>query len=136
MRIAVNASWRDVGDISFDVSVMSLTDPIPQFTQQGQIVPTQSILVPFVVPAGTKQANFRLSWKTDWGNFPAADVDLFLISPSGAVNNDGATESNPESASIQNPAPGNWVAMIYGFDIPAGSDKYELRIALDGKVVH
>jgi hypothetical protein len=136
MRIAVNGSWRNAGDVSVDVSVTSLTDPIPQFTQQGQIVATQAIFVPFNIPAGTRQANFRLAWRTDWGNFPTADIDLHLVSPSGQVNSDGSTESNPENVSIQNPQPGNWVAMINGFDIPAGSDKYEFRIELDGKVVH
>jgi len=136
MRIAVNGSWRNAEDVSVDVSVTSLTDPIPQFTQQGQIVATQTILVPFNIPGGTRQANFRLAWRTDWGNFPTADIDLHLVSPSGQVNHDGSTESNPENVSIQNPQPGIWIAMIKGFDIPGGSDKYEFRIELDGKVVH
>jgi hypothetical protein len=136
MRIVVNGSWRNDSDVSVDVSVVSLTDPIPQFTQQGQVVATQDIYVPFTVPAGTKQANFHLGWKADWGAYPAADIDLFLISPSGLVNQDGATENNPESVSIQNPEPGAWLARINGFDIPAGSDKYEFRIELDGKVIH
>jgi hypothetical protein len=136
MRIAVNASWRNDSDVSVDVSVASLTDPIPQFTQQGQVVATQDIYVPFTVPAGTKQANFHLGWKADWGTYPAADLDLYLLSPSGTVNQDGATENNPESVSIQNPEPGGWLARINGFDIPAGSDKYEFRIELDGKVIH
>jgi hypothetical protein len=35
MRIAVNGSWRNAGDVSVDVSVSSLTDPIPQFTQHS-----------------------------------------------------------------------------------------------------
>jgi hypothetical protein len=105
-------------------------------SQQGKIVPTQTILVPFNVPAGTKRANFRLAWRADWGNFPAADVDLHLVNPSGQMNRDGSTERNPENVLIQNPEAGNWIAMIYGFDIPGGSDKYEFRIELDGKVVH
>jgi hypothetical protein len=136
MRIAVNGSWRNAEDVSVDVSVISLTEPVAQLTQQGKIIPTQTILVPFNIPAGTSQANFRLAWRTDWGNFPTADVDLHLVSPSGQMNHDGSTERNPENVSIQNPQAGNWIAMIYGFDIPAGSDKYEFRIELDGKVVH
>jgi hypothetical protein len=136
MRIAVSGSWRNAEDVSVDVSVTSLTDPIPQFTQQGQIVATQSIFLPFNIPAGTRQAKFRLAWRQDWGNFPTADIDLYLVSPSGQINNDGSTERNPENVTIQNPQPGNWLAMIDGFDIPTGSDKYELRIELDGKVVH
>ena len=136
MRIAVNGSWRNAQDLSVDVSVTSLTDPIPQFTQQGKIDQTQTILVPFTIPAGTNEAKFRLAWRADWGSFPTADIDLYLVSPSGQVNSDGATENNPENVLIQNPQPGNWVAMITGFDIPTGSDKYEFRIELDGKVVH
>ena len=115
MRIAVNGSWRNAGDVSVDVSVMSLTDSIPQFTQQGQIAAAQTI---------------------DWGNYPSSDIDVLLVSPSGKLNLDGATENNPEYVSIQQPEAGNWIAMINGFDIPAGSDKYEFRIELDGKVIH
>jgi hypothetical protein len=136
MRIAVNGSWRNDSDVSVDVSVVSLTDPIPQFTQQGPIVSTQDVYVPFTVPAGTNQANFHLAWKADWGTYPAADLDLWLLSPSGVLNGDGATENSPEHVSIQNPEPGTWLARINGFDIPAGSDKYEFRIELDGKVIH
>jgi hypothetical protein len=81
MRIAVNGSWRNAGDVSADVSVLSVTDPIPQFTQQGQIVTAQHIVVPFTIPAGTSLATFRLAWRADWGNYPPADLDVLLVSP-------------------------------------------------------
>jgi len=51
------------------------------------------------------------------------------------VNLDGAHLNNPESAKIAKPEAGNWTALVNGFSIPAGSDKYELRIAVDGVVL-
>jgi hypothetical protein len=93
------------------------------------------VVVPVSVPAGTGVADFRLSWKDDWGSFPPADLDLILVSPTLKVNVAGATLNNPETVSITNPEVGNWIALIDGFNVPAGSDKYEFRVALDGKVV-
>ena len=135
MRISVNGDWTNAGNVSVDVSVMSLADPVPQFTSQGKIMTTQLVVVPFTVPAGTGVADLRLSWKDDWSNFPTADVDLILVSPTHKINLDGATLNNPEKVSITNPEVGNWIALIDGFEVPAGTDKYEFRVALDGKVV-
>ena len=89
---------------------------------------------PFVVPSGVARAEVRLGWREDWGRYPSADVDLFLIAPGGAVNVDGATASNPEVAGIDKPAAGSWTAVVAGFDIPTGTDKFELRVSLDGNV--
>jgi hypothetical protein len=91
---------------------------------------------PFSIPAGTGKANFRLAWKSDWGHNPSADLDLLLLSPSSNVNDSGSTENNPEVVSIDSPEAGNWLAIIFGFNIPAGSDTYEFAIELDGKVIH
>ena len=32
-------------------------------------------------------------------------------------------------------AAGSWTAVVAGFDIPTGTDKFELRVSLDGNVV-
>jgi subtilisin family serine protease len=135
MRITVNGDWTNGGTISADVAVISTTDPVPQFTTQGKIGDQQLLSFPVNVPAGVNQADFRLSWRADWGTYPAADVDLILVAPDGLLNLSGATLNNPEEAIVANPMPGTWLAFVVGFEIHAGSDKFELRVALDGKVV-
>ena len=36
---------------------------------------------------------------------------------------------------MSNPAAGNWLLLISGFDVAGRTDKFELRVALDGKVI-
>jgi hypothetical protein len=135
MRITINGSSTNAGTISGDVAIFSLTDPVSQFTTQGRIADQELLPFPVNVPAGVDQADFRLSWREDWGNYPTADVDLILIDPSGAPNFDGAMLNNPERVVVDNPLPGLWFAIVDGFSIPTGTDKFELRVALDGQVV-
>ena len=134
MRVTVNGDWTNAGTISANVSIVSVTDPLPQFTRQGKIVAGQAIAVPVTIPPGTSKAEFRLTWREDWGSYPANDLDLFLIRPNNTVVLNGATASSPESATITSPEAGVWTAVVVGFEINTGDDKYELRIALDGRV--
>ena len=136
LRLSISGDWTNAGNVSTTASIVSLTNPIPQFTTQSTIRALQLTVVPFTVPGGTQQADFRLGWRNDWGTYPTADVDLILISPTSQANFDGATLSNPETVSIKNPEAGSWVALVDAFSIPAGSDKFELRIALESKVIH
>lgn len=87
------------------------------------------------VPAGVSQAEFRAGWREDWGNYPTADIDLILIAPNGALNLQGATLNNPEVVRVANPLAGTWFALVDGFEVHTGTDKFELRVSLDGKVV-
>ena len=135
LRLSISGDWTNAGTVSVKASVFSTVDPIPQFTSQSKISDMQRLVVPFTVPAGAQSLQARLSWRADWGSYPSADLDLILISPTGGVNGDGAQLNNPENAAIANPAPGQWIALVDGYNIPAGSDKYELRIAVDGKVL-
>jgi len=57
------------------------------------------------------------------------------VTPGGSFNLAGATLSNPEVAVVTNPAPGQWYALVDGFEVPTGTDKFEFRVSLDGKVV-
>jgi subtilisin family serine protease len=135
MRITVNGDWTNAGTISADVTVLSLTDPIPQLTAQGQIADQALLVFPVNIPAGVSKAEFQLGWREDWGNYPTADIDLILVNPSGGLNFDGATLNNAERVTVMNPAAGMWLVAISGFEIHTGTDKFELRVALDGKVV-
>ena len=88
------------------------------------------------MPAGTKRLEAQLEWDEDWGSYPTNDLDLFLIPPAGAPNFAGATLNAPERAGIDNPAAGNWVAVVDGFSVSSRrGDKFGLRIVVDGKVV-
>ena len=68
-------------------------------------------------------------------NYPTSDLDLIVISPTGVATLTGATLNAPEQASIKNPAAGVWTALVTVFGLDSDSDKFELRVSLDGKVV-
>jgi subtilisin family serine protease len=136
LRISVNGDWTNAGNISSDVAVFSSFHPIPGFTEQGKIVEGQTIAVPVNVPSGKRLAEFRLEWREDWSNYPTNDIDLILVSPAGSVNFAGATLNNPEFAAVVNPAAGTWLALVNGFEVNTRNDRFELRVTLDGKLVH
>jgi subtilisin family serine protease len=135
MRVTVSGDWTNAGTISASVAILSVTDPVPQFTGQGKIRPGQLIAMPLAIPAGVKTADFRLSWREGWGSYPSNDLDLFLVPPSGPFNVEGATISSPETVTVANPVAGVWTVLVSGFEVNTGDDKFELRISLDGKVV-
>jgi hypothetical protein len=135
IRITINGDWTNAGTISADVAVQSVADSIPQLTQQGNIDDQQTLVFPVQIPPGVAVADFRLAWREGWGNYPSSDVDLILVNPSNVPSFAGATLRNPEVVTIANPAAGTWFAVVNGFEIHAGSDKFELRVSLDGRVV-
>jgi subtilisin family serine protease len=135
MRIVLNGNTHNVGEVSADVVVFSLTSVPPQLTSWAQIGVGKSVMIPFNISAGTNQAKFRLSWKGDWSKIPTSDLDLLLLSPTSKLNTDGWTQNSPELVSIDHPEAGSWLAIINGFDVPAGTETYEFTIELDGKVI-
>jgi len=112
-----------------------VADPLPQFTGQGNIDFGQTLAFPVTVPAGVAKAEFRVGWREDWSNYPASDLDLILVKPDGSLDFGGATLNIPETVMIDAPAPGQWIVLLDGFEVWSGTDKYQLRVALDGKVV-
>jgi hypothetical protein len=66
---------------------------------------------------------------------------MIIVDPDGNVfvNGDGsqpgATLAGPERATVENPGPGTWQVVIDGFNIPAGTDKFQLRVTLDGHIL-
>jgi len=135
LRVTVNGDWTNAGPVSAAITVFSTTEPVPQFTAQGKIGQGQTIAVPVTVPAGVSRAEFRAGWREDWGSYPTNDVDLLLVRPDGTLLTSGATLNNPEVVAVTDPPPGQWVALIDGFEVSTGSDKFEFRAALDGVVV-
>jgi serine protease AprX len=135
MRITVNGDWTNAGQIAATIGAYSITDPVPGLTSQGKIGNGDVVVVPLTIPAGTSVADFRLSWRENWGQYPTNDLDLFLVRPNGTVDFSGASLNSPEHVAVSSPAAGNWLIVISGFDVSGKGDKYELRVALDGRVV-
>jgi serine protease AprX len=135
MRISVNGSSTNAGPISADVTVFFTERSLPGVTTGGEIEEGDQVEIPIRVPPGTKNAQFRLEWREDWGKYPTNDLDMILIPPSGPPNLQGATLNNPETVSIDKPRAGRWTVRIHGFELFTRLDRYELRIELDGKLV-
>jgi serine protease AprX len=135
MRITISGSWTNERAVSATVSVQAFTNSVPMLTTQGTILNHQQTAFPVTIPPGVGNAEFRLWFRNDWGTYPTSDIDMTLFDPNLNRNTDGAHLNDPEHATIVNPTPGTWFVVISGFDIPAGSDKYELRVTADGKVV-
>src|SRR6185295_407210 len=95
-------------------------------TAKGEIEDGQLLQIPIDIPPGVKLAEFLLSWSADWGNYPTNDIDLVLFDPQLNPFTTGATLNLPEHVEVQNPAAGTWYAVINGFDLPAGTDKFRL----------
>jgi hypothetical protein len=58
---------------------------------------------------------------------PAADLDLFVFNCTTGtcvLAGQSADGDSEESVTIANPAAGNWVVLVDGFDVPAGSTTY------------
>jgi subtilisin family serine protease len=135
MRITASGDWTNAGGISGDISISSSKDPLPRTTAKGNIVQGDSVVFPINIPAGISTADFRLVWREDWSNYPLSDIDMILVRPNLTLDFTGATLNDPERAVLTNPAAGQWLVIVDGFGIPAGKDKFELRVSLDGNVV-
>jgi hypothetical protein len=135
MRITLTGHWTNVSPITGVVKISSIGDSESGKTAKNIIADGKTQVVPFVVPFGTKTLSVRADWDGDWGHYPANDLDVVLVAPDGKLNFDAATLDNPERAELSNPAAGRWLAVVQGFDVNTGSDKYKLRIAADGDVI-
>jgi serine protease AprX len=135
MRVTVSGDWTNAGTISAGVSIFSTAEAIPQTSRQGVVADQQILSFPVTIPAGASAAEFRLSWREDWGRYPTADLDLYLVNPGGGLIVSGATLNSPEAVQVNNPAAGKWTVVVVGFEIQTGSDRFDLRVSLDGKVV-
>jgi subtilisin family serine protease len=135
LRVTLNGDWTNAGTISADVAILSLTAPVPQITRQGKIADGAAVVVPVAIPPGVSEAQFRLAWREDWGNYPAADLDMFIFDPGANFVTFGASFDNPEHASVESPVAGTWFVLLNGYEVPSGTDKFELRVSADGKVL-
>jgi serine protease AprX len=68
------------------------------------------------VPDGLEALRVTIDWLV-----AAEDIDLYVYDPSGNLAGSGATLANPEVATIVNPVPGTWTAVVRGY-INAATD--------------
>ncbi|MFH9726330.1 pre-peptidase C-terminal domain-containing protein [Streptomyces sp. NPDC017254] len=59
-----------------------------------------------------------------------ADLDLYLIAPSGALIASSTNGGARESLNVKNPAPGYYLIYIAGTDIPSGSTTFDVQDTL------
>ena len=123
MRIAVAGSFSNAGTVSATLTVERRRAILTRPTETGRVRQGDLIPVQVDVPAGTEKLTFDLSWESDWGRYPTADIDLLLVDPKLGVNSkDGATLSSPERVTIANPIPGVWTAYVSAITIHRESD--------------
>ncbi len=135
MRITVNGDTTNASPISADVSIASVMQVTPSQTAKGKVNEGDTVVIPVNIPAGVSQAVFSLSWKNNWSKYPTNDVDMILVNPASVANFNGATLNSPESAVVNNPMPGTWFILVNGFEVNTKSDKFDLRVTLDGQLL-
>ncbi|MCI0567432.1 MAG: S8 family serine peptidase [Acidobacteria bacterium] len=136
IRVTLNGDWTNAGDVSADVSIVAAVDPTPQLTDQGKIHQGDVLTRNVTIPVGASVAEFRALWREGYSHYPSNDVDMVLVDPDGLINTAGATLSDPERVVLANPKPGVWQVLLFGFEVHSIDDKYELRVSVDGNVIH
>jgi hypothetical protein len=136
IRVTLNGDSTNAGDVSADVSIDAVVDPTPQLTAQGKIEQGDVITFNVPIPAGASVAEFRTLWREGYSHYPSNDIDMILVDPDGMTNAAGATLSDPERAVVTNPKAGVWQVKLFGFELNSPDDKYELRVSVDGNVIH
>ena len=136
LRITVNGDWTNAGRVSADVLISPSEEALPGVTAHGRLREGEAAVFPVAVPAGVGAAEFRLRWENDWSRYPSSDLDMVIFDPTFSANLDGATINSPEVVNIASPAPGTWYVLVTGFEINAWKERFKLRVALDGDVVH
>jgi hypothetical protein len=137
MRITVIGDTTNQSPVSVDVGVSSSKSPLPQTTASGKIRGGDNLaflisLPPTVSPSSSLQ--FQLRWDQDWAHYPTNDLDMYITTPTGAVNTAGATLNSPEEV-VVNAIPGTWQINVIGFYVPSKKDNFVLSVLLDGKLV-
>jgi hypothetical protein len=74
-----------------------------------------------VIPAGATSLRATIGNTSD----PAADLDLFVLNPSGAIVGQSADGDSEESVTISSPVAGTWKVRVDGYAVPAGTTAYD-----------
>ena len=144
MRVAIAGAFSNGGPVSATIKIeRQRIDESGKSTANGKVV--QSQVIPFLldVPAGTQKLTLDLSWKSDWGRYPTADLDLQIVNPLGETTSITTLDS-PERVSIQTPIPGRWTVSVHGFAVLAelsadpddvAEEPFDLRVFADERLL-
>ncbi len=125
IRIAVMGDWTNAASVTGTLTVEASKSKKGKASEKGKITEGEFAVFSANVPGGTTALDFKLGWKENWGYYPTDDLDLILLSPSGAVFYDGATLNSPEMVSISEPEAGVWTVLVNGFTVHADLGKYK-----------
>jgi hypothetical protein len=134
MKVTLESDWTNhTRFLSADVRITRVQRQKPK--QPG---PTTAVVgdaearsFPIEIPTGTASAGFELAWNRDWTRFPTDDLDLILVSPSGARDLRAATLNAPERVELDHPEPGTWTAIVDGFSVHRGQARFVLQVTLE-----
>jgi subtilisin family serine protease len=136
LRIVVNPDTLNAGSVSADVSVEAILEAWPRATFTGTISNGLTRQYQVEVKNGTTQMDFLLDWGHDWAHYPTNDIDLIVCDPALSTVADckafgiknGATLAGPERVSVLNPAAGNWMILVSGFNVATPMDAFTVRV--------
>ena len=136
MRITLTGDWTNASPLALaKVNIYSWNETTSGKTSKGPIANGDVFAFAFKIPAGATKLNAQLEWGWNWAMYPVNDIDLYLINPNGELIITGATLNSPEKVEISDPPPGDWTAIIYGYEVH-NADTYKLRILVDDEIIH
>ena len=119
MKLSLIGDYSNEAPVSFKVRITHENER-PRLKGRifnAKIETEDMFVIPVVIPEGTSEATFDLTWHRGWDKFPTSDIDLVIIDPSGTVSFDGATMNAPERAILQSPMAGTWLLFIVGYEV-------------------
>jgi hypothetical protein len=129
MRVTVTGDWTNAGTISADLTIEREHARRSKRDFKGKIGEGDTKSHTVEIAPGTVVAAFALSWDSDWGAYPTADLDLVLLEPDGTtLHFDGASLNSPERATVIDPAPGTWTVFVQGITVFGKDEKYQVRV--------
>lgn len=127
VRVALMGDWTNKGKVTVAFTITTTQDSTTLPATRGSLMEKQTNTFEFSVEPETTRAELSLSWKNNWTFYPAHDLDLLIIDPSGTTLFDGVTMSSPERVVIDKPAAGTWTVVVDGFTLHDMTDNYQLR---------
>jgi len=114
---------------AFSAFLNRITDKATLVYRTEEIQQGQRITVPITVDQGTTVVNALIGW-------PGSTVRLTLTDPTGRTyRNDGSDNwrvgDRYVAATIHDPVPGQWEAVLFGEDIPEGGEPVSLEVSSD-----
>ncbi|KYK34296.1 MAG: hypothetical protein AYK19_12315 [Theionarchaea archaeon DG-70-1] len=129
IRIVVEGDWTNWDEMLCDVTVTE--------TEGRQLCPIEASgcinngewKEHYIdVSPGTAVVIFELWWFNDWSKYPTHDLDMYVFDPNGYAYLDGAQYYSPERQIIENPVPGTYTILIFGYEMYLIPNPYWLRV--------